>query len=92
MSTWKPHAMFTSMYYFAGSHCLDLHFGNTTDPDWLVLQRKTEIKIMEGWIETYYTDMVGTKGGLDSASTQSAPAWTYYLMGFAQIFIYMSFI
>ncbi|XP_073022443.1 uncharacterized protein [Primulina eburnea] len=46
-----------------GSHCLDLHSWNNTDPDWLVLQRKTEIEIMEGWIETYYTDMVGTKGG-----------------------------
>ncbi|XP_073138260.1 uncharacterized protein [Henckelia pumila] len=41
-----------------GSHCLDLHSGNNTDPEWLVLQRKTEVKIMEGWLETYYADMV----------------------------------
>ncbi|XP_073291844.1 uncharacterized protein [Primulina huaijiensis] len=40
-----------------GSHCLDLVFGMKTDPEWLVMQRKTEIEIFKGWIQTYYADL-----------------------------------
>ncbi|KAH9660397.1 prolylcarboxypeptidase-like protein [Citrus sinensis] len=39
-----------------GSHCLDLDGAKKSDPDWLVQQRKTEVKIMQGWITQYYDD------------------------------------
>ncbi|XP_065865446.1 uncharacterized protein [Euphorbia lathyris] len=41
-----------------GSHCLDLQEARESDPDWLVMQRKKEIEIIEGWISKYYTDLV----------------------------------
>ncbi|BBH05065.1 hypothetical protein Prudu_016350 [Prunus dulcis] len=37
-----------------GSHCLDIVGANTTDPDWLVNQRKVEVKIIKGWLDKYY--------------------------------------
>ncbi|KAH7542071.1 hypothetical protein FEM48_Zijuj02G0034500 [Ziziphus jujuba var. spinosa] len=41
-----------------GSHCLDILQANeTTDPHWLVKQRKTEVEIIEGWIAKYYADL-----------------------------------
>ncbi|KAL1345520.1 hypothetical protein HN51_019248 [Arachis hypogaea] len=40
-----------------GSHCLDMLGAKKTDPNWLVEQRKTEIKIMKGWITQYYADL-----------------------------------
>ncbi|XP_048324214.2 uncharacterized protein LOC125420902 [Ziziphus jujuba] len=41
-----------------GSHCLDILRANkTTDPSWLVKQRKTEVEIIKGWIATYYADL-----------------------------------
>lgn len=40
-----------------GSHCLDLVLRMQTDPEWLVMQRKTEIEIFKGWIQTYYADL-----------------------------------
>ncbi|PRQ33317.1 putative lysosomal Pro-Xaa carboxypeptidase [Rosa chinensis] len=41
-----------------GSHCLDILTSNqTTDPDWLVNQRKSEVKIIKGWIAKYYADL-----------------------------------
>ncbi|XP_002523752.2 lysosomal Pro-X carboxypeptidase [Ricinus communis] len=41
-----------------GSHCLDILIANeTTDPEWLVAQRKTEINIIKGWISKYYDDL-----------------------------------
>ncbi|KAB2606610.1 lysosomal Pro-X carboxypeptidase-like [Pyrus ussuriensis x Pyrus communis] len=41
-----------------GSHCLDvLRSNNITDPDWLVEQRKTEVKIIEGWLAEYYSKL-----------------------------------
>ncbi|GAY64892.1 hypothetical protein CUMW_237070 [Citrus unshiu] len=41
-----------------GSHCLDIVKSNkTSDPDWLVQQRKTEVEIIEGWIAKYYADL-----------------------------------
>ncbi|GFZ20376.1 serine carboxypeptidase S28 family protein [Actinidia rufa] len=39
--------------YGGRSHCLDLLTPTANDPDWLVAQRDTEIKIMEGWIANY---------------------------------------
>ncbi|KAM5584325.1 hypothetical protein ABKV19_003944 [Rosa sericea] len=41
-----------------GSHCLDILTSNhTTDPDWLVNQRKSEVRIIKGWIAKYYADL-----------------------------------
>ncbi|XP_050369165.1 uncharacterized protein LOC126787301 [Argentina anserina] len=39
-----------------GSHCLDLSAADSTDPQWLVQQRHTEVKIIEGWIAKYHSD------------------------------------
>ncbi|KAK9185810.1 hypothetical protein WN943_026169 [Citrus x changshan-huyou] len=42
----------------AGSHCLDILRANQdSDPDWLVMQRKAEVEIIEGWISKYYADL-----------------------------------
>ncbi|KAI8529067.1 hypothetical protein RHMOL_Rhmol12G0196800 [Rhododendron molle] len=40
-----------------GSHCLDILTAAKTDPQWLIDQRKVEVKIIEGWFETYYADL-----------------------------------
>ncbi|KAH7542072.1 hypothetical protein FEM48_Zijuj02G0034600 [Ziziphus jujuba var. spinosa] len=40
-----------------GSHCLDITRANESDPQWLVQQRKIEVKIIEGWISKYYADL-----------------------------------
>ncbi|KAL1544093.1 lysosomal Pro-Xaa carboxypeptidase [Salvia divinorum] len=40
-----------------GSHCLDILVAKDSDPEWLVMQRKTEVKIIEGWLATYYADL-----------------------------------
>ncbi|KAK9185812.1 hypothetical protein WN943_026171 [Citrus x changshan-huyou] len=41
-----------------GSHGLDIVKSNkTSDPDWLVQQRNTEVEIIEGWIAKYYADL-----------------------------------
>ncbi|KAK9185822.1 hypothetical protein WN943_026181 [Citrus x changshan-huyou] len=41
-----------------GSHCLDILRANQgSDPDWLVMQRKAEVEIIEGWISKYYADL-----------------------------------
>ncbi|KAF8034747.1 hypothetical protein BT93_C0913 [Corymbia citriodora subsp. variegata] len=39
------------------SHCLDILTQNQTDPDWLIMQRKTEVEIIEWWISQYYYDL-----------------------------------
>ncbi|KAL9416353.1 hypothetical protein AB3S75_039528 [Citrus x aurantiifolia] len=45
-----------------GSHCLDiLGAKESSDPDWLVTQRETEIEIIEGWITKYYADLKAIK-------------------------------
>lgn len=44
-----------------GSHCLDIQRARPSDPDWLVMQRKIEVKIIEGWISKYYTDLLEVK-------------------------------
>ncbi|BBH05068.1 Serine carboxypeptidase S28 family protein [Prunus dulcis] len=45
-----------------GSHCLDiLNANNITDPDWLVNQRKIEVKIIKRWIAKYYADLQAFK-------------------------------
>lgn len=37
-----------------GAHHLDLRATTANDPDWLVEQRATEVKLIEGWINDYY--------------------------------------
>lgn len=39
---------------FSGAHHLDLRASTENDPDWLIEQRATEIKLIEGWINEYY--------------------------------------
>ncbi|GJX95962.1 lysosomal Pro-X carboxypeptidase [Tanacetum coccineum] len=40
-----------------GAHHLDLRGATADDPDWLVEQRASEIKIIDGWIDDYYKKM-----------------------------------
>ncbi|XP_002523754.2 lysosomal Pro-X carboxypeptidase [Ricinus communis] len=40
-----------------GSHCLDIQQTQPTDPHWLVMQRKAEIEIIQGWISKYNIDL-----------------------------------
>ncbi|RHN74996.1 hypothetical protein MtrunA17_Chr2g0316381 [Medicago truncatula] len=42
---------------FSGSHCLDLHRSQESDPDWLVDQQKKEVMIIQGWIANYSNDL-----------------------------------
>lgn len=37
-----------------GAHHIDLRASTPEDPDWLVEQRATEIKLIEGWINNYF--------------------------------------
>ncbi|KAL6341995.1 hypothetical protein AAG906_038241 [Vitis piasezkii] len=40
-----------------GSHCLDILPATSTDPEWLVMQRKAEVEVIESWIAQYYADL-----------------------------------
>ena len=45
-----------------GSHCLDIQRANqSSDPYWLVMQRKKEVDIIDGWIDQYYKDLLELK-------------------------------
>uniref|UniRef100_A0A803RBQ0 Uncharacterized protein n=1 Tax=Cannabis sativa TaxID=3483 RepID=A0A803RBQ0_CANSA len=44
-----------------GSHCLDILGRKSSDPDWLVEQRKIEINIITKWITQYYADLASLK-------------------------------
>lgn len=37
-----------------GAHHIDLRASTENDPDWLVEQRATEVKLIQGWISDYY--------------------------------------
>lgn len=39
-----------------GAHHIDLRAATDEDPDWLIEQRKSEIKIIRGWINSYYQE------------------------------------
>ncbi|TYI89137.1 hypothetical protein E1A91_D03G033700v1 [Gossypium mustelinum] len=43
-----------------GAHHIDLRASSTEDPDWLVEQRATEIKLIQGWIYNYSKKMKAT--------------------------------
>lgn len=38
---------------FVGAHHIDLRPATPEDPDWLVEQRATEIRLIEGWLNDY---------------------------------------
>ncbi|CAH2072127.1 unnamed protein product [Thlaspi arvense] len=40
-----------------GTHCQDISLKSKEDPEWLVMQRKREIQIIESWISTYQKDL-----------------------------------
>ncbi|KAL6275387.1 hypothetical protein ACE6H2_018988 [Prunus campanulata] len=43
------------------THCLDLLRGNSSDPEWLVNQRKIEVRIIKGRIDKYSVDLQALK-------------------------------
>ncbi|KAL9683903.1 hypothetical protein QQ045_021330 [Rhodiola kirilowii] len=44
-----------------GTHCMDLYESSPTDPKWLVLQRKKEVEVIQGWLNKYYKDLQNVK-------------------------------
>ncbi|CAK9150487.1 unnamed protein product [Ilex paraguariensis] len=48
-----------------GSHCLDILPAKESDPQWLVMQRKKEVEIIEGWIKQYYADLLAFKKSIE---------------------------
>jgi len=42
----------------SGCHCLDIQSRTENDPEWLVRQRNSEIKIIKGWIAEYQADLI----------------------------------
>lgn len=44
-----------------GSHCLDMASTQPSDPQWLVTQRKTEVRIIQQWINEYYVHLNATQ-------------------------------
>ncbi|KAF5791533.1 putative lysosomal Pro-Xaa carboxypeptidase [Helianthus annuus] len=38
-----------------GAHHLDLRAARDDDPDWLVAQRASEVQLIKGWLDDYYT-------------------------------------
>ncbi|KAL6204920.1 hypothetical protein ACLB2K_022187 [Fragaria x ananassa] len=63
--------------YYGGhvwSHCLDLVPSNpSTDPDWLINQRKIEVEIIKGWMTT-----LNSWGSLWIYSSTTAAGWPAY--------------
>ncbi|KAF8404809.1 hypothetical protein HHK36_009699 [Tetracentron sinense] len=43
-----------------GAHHIDLRASTDEDPDWLVEQRASEIKLIEGWVNNYYQERTAT--------------------------------
>ncbi|TYI18865.1 hypothetical protein ES332_A07G123100v1 [Gossypium tomentosum] len=46
-----------------GSHCLDLFPKSDNDPEWLTKQRNIELRIIKGWLVTYYADLKAFQKG-----------------------------
>ncbi|XAR60062.1 Lysosomal Pro-Xaa carboxypeptidase [Bertholletia excelsa] len=44
-----------------GTHCLDILASSSGDPQWLIMQRKEEVKIIGGWLKEYYKDLQALK-------------------------------
>jgi lysosomal Pro-X carboxypeptidase len=45
-----------------GSHVLDILQATQDDPAWLVMQRKREVEVIQGWLKQYYVDLYAVKG------------------------------
>ncbi|KAL4366791.1 hypothetical protein GQ457_05G013990 [Hibiscus cannabinus] len=43
-----------------GAHHIDLRSSTTEDPDWLVEQRATEIRVIQGWLDNFHMKMKAT--------------------------------
>lgn len=43
-----------------GAHHLDLRAATAEDPDWLLEQRSSEIKLIRGWLDKYYDEKKAT--------------------------------
>ncbi|KAG6739207.1 hypothetical protein POTOM_056796 [Populus tomentosa] len=46
-----------------GSHCLDVLATTKSDPQWLVAQRKEEVRIIRKWIRNYFSDLDACEKG-----------------------------
>nr|POF08663.1 lysosomal pro-x carboxypeptidase [Quercus suber] len=46
-----------AVYTKEGSHCLDIVPARSDDPEWLINQRKKQVKIMKQWFHKYYVDL-----------------------------------
>lgn len=44
----------------SGAHHIDLRASSAEDPNWLLEQRETEIKLIQGWIDNYRKKMKAT--------------------------------
>lgn len=42
--------------YMTGAHHIDLRAATAEDPNWLVEQRETEVKLIKGWLDNYYQE------------------------------------
>lgn len=42
--------------YVLGAHHLDLRAATAEDPDWLLDQRSSEIKLIRGWLDEHYDE------------------------------------
>ncbi|XP_028071371.1 lysosomal Pro-X carboxypeptidase-like isoform X2 [Camellia sinensis] len=49
-----------AVYTVNGSHCLDILPTDKSDPQWLTDQRNTEVRIIQGWIDQYYADLLSS--------------------------------
>ncbi|KAF5931060.1 hypothetical protein HYC85_031933 [Camellia sinensis] len=53
-------ATVVAVYTVNRSHCLDILPTDQSDPQWLTDQRNTEVKIIQGWINQYYADLLSS--------------------------------
>ena len=44
----------------SGAHHLDLRAATDEDPDWLVDQRESEVKLIKKWLQEYYDNKRAT--------------------------------
>lgn len=56
LHAWIRFWFFFPLLIFSGAHHIDLRASTKNDPDWLVNQRATEIKLIQGWISDYYQE------------------------------------
>lgn len=42
---------------FVGAHHLDFRSATKEDPEWVTMQRKQEVQIIQKWIDQYHSDL-----------------------------------